>query len=720
MNIKKSTLAALFMVAASAVLMAWEPAGNRIMTRWGKDVTPENVWQSYPRPQLRRSQWQNLNGLWECSVTGQDAAMANVPFEDEILVPFAIESSLSGIGKTFTPQDKLWYRRTFSVDPSWKGKNIILHFGAVDCSCEIFVNGRLVGKHVGGNNGFGIDITKALKPRGENTLVVAVTDPTDKTSCTRGKQILNPHGIWYTAVSGIWKTVWLEPVSSTSVRQILAVTDTKTGKVAFDVILDGAKGNEDIAVEVFDGDRQAAFYSGAVKEAAVIVENPVLWTPDSPKLYRTKVTLSRSGKVLDAFESYFAIREISKVKDIMGNVRFALNGEAVFQYGPLDQGWWPDGLLTPPSEEAMIYDMVQLKKMGFNTIRKHIKVEPELYYYYADSLGIMIWQDMPSGFETAKGQEQSIPARAVQDWDAPAEHEAQWKYEFGEMFSTLRFYPSVTTWVVFNEGWGQFRTAEMTEFVRSLDRERIINSVTGWADRNVGDVYDIHNYPSASMKLVDECGGRISSLGEFGGLGLAVPGHLWNEENGGGWGYRKMELGLDLMGDYSRLVYDLETLVSQGLSAAIYTQTTDVESEINGLMTYDREVTKLPVEYLHMIHSRLYRAKPAVYRTIVPRTDGGKIKEIAANSSATYDDSFSFDGKAANISLWIASGSTVRVFLNGTEIFGSPVRLTRNYNQYNITNYMNLLKAGDNKIRFEIRNAAPKRSTSFDYSITAF
>ena len=716
-RITKAALAiALFLSSTAA--FAWKPAGDRIMTKWGKSLTPETAWQSYPRPQLQREQWQNLNGLWECSVTSQDAAMSSVKFDKEILVPFAIESALSGLGERFLPTDKLWYKRSFTVDPSWKGKNVILHFGAVDYSCEVFVNGKSVGKHVGGNNSFSFDITKALKSKGANTLVVAVTDPTDTATDTRGKQQLNPRGIWYTPVSGIWKTVWLEPVSKTSIKQILADTDIKTGKVSFNIILNGATGSETASIEVLDGDKVVANYEGPVSDAAVTVPSPVLWAPDQPKLYNTRIVLKKAGKVLDSACSYFAIREISKVKDVMGNTRFALNGKAVFQWGPLDQGWWPDGLLTPPSEEAMIYDMVQLKKMGFNTIRKHIKVEPELYYYYADSLGIMMWQDMPSGFETAKASEQHVGSNWENDWDAPAEHEAQWKYEYKEMVDNLRFYPCITTWVVFNEGWGQFRTAEMVAYAESLRNGRIINGVTGWTDRNVSDIYDIHNYPSTSMKLKDECNGRISILGEFGGLGLPVEGHTWSKANG--WGYRNMDGALSLMNDYSRLVYDLEALIPMGLSGAIYTQTTDVEVELNGFMTYDREITKLNPGMMHVLASRLYAAEPAVYKHLVERTPGGKIKEIAPASSMTYKDSFNYDGKTSNLSLWLESASTIKVTINGTVVFDAPIRQTRNFNHYNISDYVSVLKKGENSIIFEIKNEAPKKATSFDYAITTF
>ena len=715
----KRTLPCILLFALLSVFLpvrAWSPAGDRIKTQWAETLTPDNAWRSYPRPQLVRSQWQNLNGIWECAVTrdGQNPTA----YDKEILVPFCIESSLSGLAETFRPKDRLWYKRSFTLDPSWKGQRIILHFGAVDYACEVTVNGKLVGTHKGGNNAFQFDITDALRRKGANQLVVSVTDPTDMDTDTRGKQILDPKGIWYTAVSGIWKTVWIEPVPKVSFNGVCTRSDIAAGTVSFDIDIKGATGAETVSIDILDGGKVIASYEGPADAASVRLPSPQCWTPDSPKLYDLSLTLLKGGKVLDKADSYFAFREVGKMTDVMGNVRFTLNGEALFQYGPLDQGWWPDGLLTPPSEEAMLYDMQVLKRLGFNTIRKHIKVEPELYYRYADSLGFMIWQDMPSGFRSDKASEQHVGARWPKDWDAPASHEAQWKYEYEEMVRNLRFFPCITTWVVFNEGWGQFRTAEMTAFAQSLDPGRIINSVTGWCDREVGDVLDIHNYPSASMKLKDECGGRISILGEFGGLGLPVSGHVWNA--GSGWGYRNMEAALELTNDYARLMYDLEALVAQGLSGAIYTQTTDVEAELNGFLTYDRKVLKVSEPLLNILHSRLYDTPAACYRHLVERNPEGKVKGIAPQASASYTDHFLFDGKTDHLSLWISTTCEVKVWINQVEVFSGPVRQTRNYNQYNISNYAKYLVRGENEIRFEMTSTLPKRETDFDYALTTF
>lgn len=715
----KRILSVIALVAGASILcsnvLAWTPKEAPLMTRWGKALTPETAWQSYPRPQLQRAEWNNLNGLWSCSITGQDVAMKNVAFDKEILVPFCAESALSGLAEAVTPTDRLWYKRTFSIDKSWAGKNIILHFGAVDYSCEVFVNGKSAGKHVGGNNAFSFDVTKFVKAGKENTLVVAVTDPTDTDTDTRGKQTLNPRGIWYTAVTGIWKTVWMEPVSATHIKSLVP-TAKISGNVSFDINLASAKGGETVAIEILDGSEKVGSYEGAVSGASAVVSNPTLWCPENPKLYTVKATLKRAGKVLDEVDSYMAFREVSKITDAFGSNRVALNGEPIFQLGTLDQGWWPDGLLTPPSEEAMIFDMIELKKMGFNTIRKHIKVEPELYYYYADSLGIMIWQDMPSGFQVDKAKEQHVSAQAEFDWDAPAGHEAQWKYEYKEMYENLRFFPSITTWVVFNEGWGQFRTPEMTAYAQSLDNTRLYNSVSGWTDRNVGDFHDIHNYPSTSMKLPSECPGRISVLGEFGGLALAVDGHLWADK---GWGYRNMDASLELMNNYARLCYDLEALASQGLSASIYTQTTDVEVEMNGLITYDREVVKLDEGILHMLHSKIYEAVPSKINMVVAGKPEGRM-DVKANTTRKYSEKFDFDGSSRNISLWLNGNAKFKVALNGREIFNGPVRQTRNYNHFNISDHADAFVKGENEISFEIVNETPKKDTKFDFRITTY
>lgn len=715
-------------------LYAWAPAGDKMKTRWAADVTPENVWQSYPRPQLRRAAWQNLNGLWEYAVTDAQTTKEEVAYEGEILVPFAIESSLSGVQRTFLPTDRLWYRRTFEIDPDWRSKRVMLHFGAVDYRCEVWVNNRLVGTHTGGNNPFGFDITAALRKRGPQLLELRVADPTDTESITRGKQQLKQKGVWYTPVSGIWKTVWLEAVNPTHVTRVLNESDAGQKNVSFRFEVAQARGNERLEVEILDGNRLIRRVEMPANETVnVALPECERWTPATPHLYRLEVALLRGRETLDRVSSYFALREVSVGEDAEGNRRVCLNGEPVFQLGSLDQGWWPDGLLTPPSEEAMLWDMVQLKRMGFNTIRKHIKVEPELYYYYADSLGLMIWQDMVSGFATSRSGKEHVKADWKEDWNAPQEHSRQWQGELFEMIDRLRFYPSITTWVVFNEGWGQHNTVEIVNKVQACDTSRIIDGVTGWADRGVGQMYDVHNYPATAMILPAENGGRISALGEFGGYGWAVDDHLW--AGGKPWGYKNIDGATELIDNYGRLMYDLETLIAQGLGAAIYTQTTDVEGEVNGLITYDREVVKVPVGLLHAMHHRLYGIESAgevvelgAWRWSEPSDDaavtvngkepGTARGELAAGDKVTVRSRFQADKTYGNLSLWVQCPGKMRILLNGIEVFCQDVRQTRHPNQYNISDYAPYLREGENLV--EIEAEITRRTSALEYELRAY
>lgn len=715
--------------------MAWTPKGDKIKTQWGETVTPENAWRTYPRPQLKRTDWQNLNGLWKYAIIDQKTEKNAVKFTDEILVPFAIESSLSGVAKTFTPNDKLWYQRSFTVNAKDKGKQILLHFGAVDYACQVWVNNKLVGSHTGGNNPFSFNITSALKASGIQTLELSVVDPTDYESITRGKQQLNQKGIWYTPVSGIWQTVWFEAVNNTYINSVLTTSDIakKTIQLNFDIV--NAKGNERLKIKVLNGKNEIAVVNQKVTDNIEIsIPNPVLWSLATPKLYTLQIELLNGKKSIDKVESYFAMREVKVAKDNMGYNRVFLNGKPVFQYGTLDQGWWPDGLLTPPSPEAMIWDMIQLKEMGFNTIRKHIKVEPALYYYYADSLGIMLWQDMPSGFATARAKEEHIGHLDTKDWEAPASVAAEWRKEFTEMITNLRFFSCITTWVVFNEGWGQHNTVENVKWAQNLDKSRIINGVTGWTDRKLGDMYDVHNYPVTSMIKTKYNDNRISALGEFGGLGLPLKEHLWNP-NMRNWGYKNIDGAIDLATDYARLMYDLETLIAQGLGAAIYTQTTDVEGEVNGLITYDRKIIKLPAGLISIMHSRLYNQTSASAVELIADAQGGDTLEreitidginqkvnmpyqITKASKIKCVQSFKTDKLYKNLSLWLDVNGSTSILLNGVKVFESDVRNTRCYNQFNISNFSYLLQKGENTLVIEVDQKAKRGD--FDFGLTAF
>lgn len=726
----------MLLLAAQSVVYAWQPQGDKIKTRWAKDVTPENVWASYPRPQLQREAWVNLNGLWSYEVTDQQTDKKNVKYsEGEILVPFSIESSLSGVQRTFLPTDKLWYKREFTIPSNWKRQDVILHFGAVDYEANLWINGKKVGSHKGGNNPFQFNITKYLKRSGVQTIELSVVDPTDTESISRGKQQLNQQGIWYTPVSGIWQTVWMEAVGDTYIEQVLPTADIDDMEVELDFDLEGAKGNEDVVIEVLDGDKVIKTIKQELEDDVIVdMEGATLWSPTSPKLYNINVTLLRKGKELDKVKSYFAMRKVESKKDECGYNRVFLNNEPIFQFGTLDQGWWPDGLLTPPSEEAMLWDMVQLKEMGFNTIRKHIKVEPEQYYYYADSLGIMMWQDMVSGFATTRSGDEHVAPHDRDDWNAPAAHSAQWQGEMFEMIDRLRFYSSITTWVVFNEGWGQHNTVEIVNKVMDYDESRVINGVTGWTDRGVGDMYDVHNYPVTSMIIPDYNGDRISVLGEFGGYGWAIDGHLWNASKRN-WGYKNIEGAMALMENYGRLLYDLKNLIAQGLSAAIYTQTTDVEGEVNGLMTYDREVVKIPKNLLHLMQSELYKVKSAKVETLINCSqsggtntrkvslNGGEFKNVVLpfavepKTNVISETTFTADKDYENLSLWLNVFGDVRVWLNGVEVFNQNVKPTRHHNHYSLSDYSKYLNKGENNFKIEVIGGG---KVDFDYGLRAF
>jgi len=580
------------MIPVSCVLSAevkseYRPIEGSIMTRWAGQINPEKVLPEYPRPQMVRSDWFNLNGLWDYAIVDKNQPMPG-RFQGKILVPFAVESALSGVGKKVGDKNKLWYRRTFTVPDEWKDKTILLHFGAVDWDCDVWVNGRLLGNHKGGYDPFRYDITDTLKATRPQELVVSVLDPTNKGRQPVGKQCDNPHGIWYTAVTGIWQTVWLEPVARTYIDTIKIIPDVDDQKLM--VVVD-VKG-ETVGLSYIANARAPDFSASAASPKNKLVLDIIdqkLWSPDSPFLYDLKVQIKKGDKIIDEVGSYFGMRKISLAKDDMGIMRIMLNNRFLFQYGTLDQGWWPDGLYTAPSDEALKSDVVVLKNIGMNMLRKHGKVEPARLYYWCDTLGILVWQDMPGGDnnDVFRGR---TPESAAQ-------FEKEWK----SIISALNNHPSIVMWVPFNEGWGQFDTTRIVRMTEDADPTRLVNNASGWTDKGVGGVKDIHVYPGPEMPKVEEK--RAVVLGEFGGLGLPVAGHTWQEEKN--WGYRSCKNSHELTAAYGELMNKLRPLIAKGLSAAVYTQTTDVESEVNGLMTYDREMIKIDVDHLKTSHKSL-------------------------------------------------------------------------------------------------------------------
>ncbi len=602
------TAITLFVVSATGFAADWKPAPAPLMTKWGKKVTPDNAWQEYPRPQLVRGDWQNLNGLWDYAITKKGDSQPE-KWDGQILVPFSVESALSGVGKHPTKDQLLRYRRTFEVPAAWKGKRVLLHFEAVDWEAEVGVNGQFVGGHTGGSDPFSFDITDALK-EGKNELQVRVCDPTDSAAQPRGKQVSKPGGIWYTPVTGIWQTVWLEPVPETHIQTVKITPNVDKSEVEFVVDVVGRFAGGGASVHVtWKGSDKIQGQGKPGKPFRIKLTNPQLWSPDNPQLTEVDIGLTtdlNDSAVNDTVSTYFAMRKISAAKDDKGVMRLMLNNKPVFQIGPLDQGWWPDGLLTPPSDEAMKYDLEVLKKLGFNMLRKHIKVEPARYYYHCDKLGLLVWQDMPSGGVPARGQH--IAPDAKDDAKFTEGEKKQFRKELKAMIDHLRFFPCIVVWVPFNEGWGQHDTNDILKWVKEYDPSRLVNGPSGWTDRGFGDMKDMHAYPGPSMFPVMP--DRVSVLGEFGGLGLPLKGHLWKETNN--WGYRTYKTELELREQYRLLMRRLHPLVGKGLSAAVYTQTTDVEVEVNGLMTYDREVIKFDLAETAKWHKALFGPAPEV------------------------------------------------------------------------------------------------------------
>ncbi len=633
----------------SSVLAKWKPAEGPLMTRWAKDVSPSDAHSEYPRPQMVRKDWQNLNGLWEYAIVAKDAQQPE-EFDGQILVPFPVESALSGVMKPVGENNRLWYRRAFEIPSKWKNQRVLLHFGAVDWETRVWVNGKEVGMyhgwgepfvfpaepgfiepgvHRGGYDSFTFDITDALMPSGAQQIVVSVWDPTNTGGQPRGKQVKKPGGIWYTAVTGIWQTVWLEPVHQAYIRSIWIEPDVDENCVWVRAYIAGDC--DDCLVDVFvspQGDiSRLPTPCGATTEVgkALRISFPKdhktkLWSPESPDLYDLLISLHKKkgagkvpleevdgetlgtkmaphlrGELLDRVTSYVGMRKIEVKKDEGGINRLFLNGRSLFQYGPLDQGWWPDGLYTAPTDEALRKDIEVLKELGCNMLRKHVKIEPARLYYWCDKLGLMVWQDMPNGNNKSDADKK------------------QFELELMRMVHSHRNHPSIVMWVPFNEGWGQFNTEHWVGNIKDDDPTRLVNEASGWANRGSGDVRDIHSYPGPAAPPNEEK--RVAVLGEFGGLGLPLKGHTWQAEKN--WGYRSYETRSDLTKAYVALLNNLRPLIGRGLSAAVYTQTTDVEIEVNGYMTYDRAMVKGDIKQMAEAARKLY-LPPPIIKTIVP------------------------------------------------------------------------------------------------------
>jgi len=599
--------AAYITEAADSQTPAWKPAGDKIKTAWAEKVDPLNPLPEYPRPQMVRSEWKNLNGLWEYAITPQSGTLPGT-FQGKILVPFAVESALSGVNKPVGPDNALWYRTRFTIPSTFKKKNIILHFGAVDWLSAIYINGVKAGTHQGGYDPFWFNITELIKGNGPQTLELKVTDPVDKGPQPRGKQVLNPSGIWYTSVTGIWQTVWLEAVPSTYIVSTRQVPDIDNQVLRLNVTVNNALPGDIIKASAWDGSAIVSEKESDAGEGIILnISNQKLWTPDDPFLYDLKISIVRKGKIVDEVKSYFAMRKSSLQADDNGVLRMMLNNKFVFQYGPLDQGWWPDGLYTAPTDGALLFDIAKTKEMGFNAIRKHVKVEPARWYYHCDRTGMLVWQDMPSG-DLGGGQWNTRPGmEGGSDKVRTDESEKIYRTEWNAIIDYLYNSPCIVVWVPFNESWGQFKTSEITKWTMEKDPTRLVNSASGGNFHEVGHILDLHNYPQPVMAKPEVFGSKQALvLGEFGGLGLPLEGHTWLDKNN--WGYRTFENADTLFNTYDSYLKQIVPFIKRGLSAAIYTQTTDVEIECNGLLTYDRKVVKVPESKLKEATRRMYEA----------------------------------------------------------------------------------------------------------------
>ena len=579
-----------------------------MLTRWGRDLDPDHPLPEHPRPQLVRPDhtWRNLNGRWEHAFGAEDRPQ---DWDGEIVVPFSPETVLSGVGRQLRPDEWLWYRRTFTAPTPPPGGRVLLHFGAVDQSCTVWVNGTEVGRHTGGYLPFTLDVTEQVAGA-DDLLEVRVRDLSETGLHARGKQRLDRGTIWYTAQSGLWQTVWLEAVPARYVTSLRITPHLEQG--VLEVVVEG---EGDSTVTVRDGERVVAADSGpAGTPIRLTIPDPHPWSPDDPHLYDLEVTLG-DGEHADRVTSYAAMRSLGTGTDDRGRRRFLLNGEPFLPLGVLDQGYWPDGLLTPPSDAAMVHDIETMKSLGFTMLRKHVKVEPLRWYHHCDRLGMLVWQDMVNGGGRYRHLVANLPAtRPVRISDrrhavyfrADADARAEFREEVRRTVSLLHNAPSVVLWTPFNEGWGQFDANEVAEEVKALDPSRPVNHVSGWIDQGGGDVKSFHSYVRPFRlpgRLRRRREGRVYALTEYGGYSLKVEGHDWSTRE---FGYRHFETADDLAAGFVSLHREqVEPAVAAGLAATVYTQLSDVEDELNGLLTWDREVLKIPADVVRETLARL-------------------------------------------------------------------------------------------------------------------
>jgi ribosomal protein S17E len=632
----------------------WAPVPGQIMTNWANDVTPENVWKEYPRPQMVRTDWLNLNGLWDFEITDRDTNKIAINYARKILVPFCVESALSGIKETITGKQQMMYRRYFTVPSNWNQKYLILHFEAVDYETKVWVDGKYVGMHKGGYDHFQFDITGFLSKEQKHEIKIVVWDPTNEGSQPIGKQALPAikNVTKYTAISGIWQTVWLEPINDVAIESIKIIPNIDNATISLQTKVVGATQGTRIKIQAFDQGKEIASSIAADDELVSLQLNqPKLWSPTNPFLYDLKLSLVKDGKVVDEVSSYFGMRKISMGRDQEGYMRILLNNEIIYQLGPLDQGYWPDGILTPASDQALRYDIAYLKKIGANMDRMHMKVQPERWYYHCDQLGILVWQDMvsPTKFIETKSNLN------------PSDFELEHNITVDQLYN----HPSIIQWVLFNESWGQYDTERLTAALKAKDPTRLVINASGWHDKKVGDIRDFHDYTiHPAIALVTKNDERAMVLGEAGGFDLLIPGHLWTPD-------LKTETKLktdwtidfkkgvvksadELIEKYTILLDDLFQLKKYGLNAVVYTQISDVEDEISGWMTYDRKVSKLPDTTFAALHQQFFK----------PTITGKYILPLSMNTAQQWNYRFT-----APSNDWIKN-TTIADFKLGEAPFG--------------------------------------------------
>lgn len=587
-------------------------------TKWAEKVNKDKPWDKYPRPQMKRNNWVNLNGSWDYAIRPKND-LKPTSFDGKILVPFPVESSLSQVKKLVGEDNYLWYHTTFNAGDLKKGEKLHLNFGAVDWETTVYINGKVAGGHKGGFTAFSVDVTPYLSS-GKQDLLIRVWDPTDSGTQPRGKQLQDPQGIWYTPVTGIWQTVWLEKTSEDYIDLVKTTPDLDNSRVNLEIQTSPLTRDLKLKVIALKDNEEVNTVTKSLSAAntktgiSLDIPDPELWSPDHPFLYDLKISLeTEEGERVDEVLSYFGMRKISLGKGPNGYTRILLNDQPLFQFGLLDQGWWPDGLYTAPTEEAMMYDVEMTRKLGFNMLRKHVKVEPARFYYNCDKMGMLVWQDMPNGNHFRKLR---IEAWEEKDVNRSFNSAMEFETELKEMMDQFHSFPSIVVWVPFNEGWGQYDTKRIANWVSAYDPSRLNDTPSGWADRGVGDFVDTHIYPGPGMELPEK--DRASVIGEFGGLGLTVKDHMWWDKKN--WGYLTYSDQKDYSERFHSLIKDLVGLKSLGLSAAIYTQTTDVEGEVNGLMTYDREVVKVTPAETRKLFEPLYD-KPEDHLILVPDSE---------------------------------------------------------------------------------------------------